>query len=209
VSLRGFFASEKVSGNKPDKCPVALLLIDVINDLEFSGGEEFLPQALRMARSLARLTKRARRNGVPVVYANDNLCPDFSGLVKHCIMDGVRGEAVTTMLRPTRDDYIVLKHKHSGFFSTTLDTLLRYLGTNTLIITGMATDKCVHLTAKDAYIRDFRIFVPADCVAAENKMVSAEALSEMERVLKVDVRPSRAIDFRQLLDPSDDPLDLH
>lgn len=49
--------------------PCALLLIDVINDLEFDGGEKLLPRALPMARKLAALVKRARLAHVPVVYS--------------------------------------------------------------------------------------------------------------------------------------------
>jgi nicotinamidase-related amidase len=103
------------------------------------------------------------------------------------------------LLRPTDDDYFVLKPKHSGFFSTTLDTLLRYLGTKTLIITGMATDICVLFTANDAYMRDFRLYVPSDCVAAEDSNANAYALSYMDRVMKADTRPSYEIEFEDLL----------
>jgi nicotinamidase-related amidase len=196
-------------GNAPDKSEVALLLIDVINDLEFVGGEELLEHALKMARRIAKLKARARNHHVPVVYANDNFGKwrsDFSRLLKHCVEDGVRGEGVVRLLRPTDDDYFVLKPKHSGFFSTTLDTLLRYLGTKTLIITGIATDICVLFTANDAYMRDFRLFVPSDCVAAEDNKASEVALSHMQRVMKADTRPSGEIAFEDLLksNPDDD-----
>jgi nicotinamidase-related amidase len=190
-------------GSAPDQCEVALLLIDVINDLEFVGGAELLPQALKMARSLATLKVRARNHGVPVVYANDNFGrwrSDFSRLLKHCIEDGVRGEGIVKLLIPTEDDYFVLKPKHSGFFSTTLETLLRYLGTRTLIISGIATDICVLFTANDAYMRDFRLFIPSDCVAAEDSEASANALAHMQRVMKADTRPSTEIDFARLLE---------
>ena len=210
--MRGFFNGETQPGNAPDKSHVALLVVDVINDLEFDGGDQLLPHALKMASSLARLIKRARKYGVPVVYANKNhetLGPDFSGLLTHCIEDGVRGERVTKLLRPSFDDYLVLKYKESGFFSTTLDTLLRFLGTDTLIITGMSTDNCVLSTAKDAYIRDFRLFIPSDCVAAENEEVSAESLTHMKRVLKADTRPSSEINFRRLLESSSEQLNSH
>lgn len=155
-----------------------------------------------MARRIASLKARAKKHRVPVVYANDNFGrwrSDFSLLLEHCLEDGVRGEEVARVLRPTDDDYFVLKPKHSGFFSTTLDTLLRYLGTNTLIITGMATDICVLFTANDAYMRDFRLFVPSDCVAAEDTEASEDALAHMQRVMKADISVSDEIDFEGLL----------
>ena len=185
-------------GNAPDKSEVALLIIDVINDLEFEGGERLAPHALSMARRLAELKQRAKQKGVPVIYANDNFGKwqsNFHRLLKHCLKDGVRGEQIVRLLEPEEDDYFVLKPKHSGFYSTTLDTLLRYLGTQILIITGIATDICILFTANDAYMRDFQLIVPSDCVAAEEPEESAYALDHMRRVLKADTRPSAEIDL--------------
>ena len=195
-------SQSSLHGNAPDTCEVALLLIDVINDLEFEGGEELLPHALRMARSLSQLKARARKHGVPVVYVNDNFGKwrsDFPRLLRHCLEDGVRGEKVVELLRPTDDDYFVLKPKQSGFYSTTLDILLRYLGTRTLVLTGIATDICVLFTANDAYMRDFRLFIPSDCVAAKDNEASANALTHMQRVMKADTSPSNEIDFARRL----------
>jgi nicotinamidase-related amidase len=111
----------------PDKSDVALLLIDVINDLDFPEGDQLLRHALPMARQIATLKRRARAEGIPVIYVNDNFGrwrSDFSAQVEHCLEDGVCGKPVAELLRPAKDDYFVLKPKHSGFFSTTLDTLL-------------------------------------------------------------------------------------
>jgi nicotinamidase-related amidase len=190
--------NQDLHGSAPDKADVALLLIDVINDLEFEGAEKLFPHALSMARRLAEFKRRAKKNDVPVIYANDNFGrwrSNFQLLLKHCLEDEVRGEQIVRLLAPDEDDYFVLKPKHSGFFSTTLDTMLRYLGTKTLIITGLATDICVLFTANDAYMRDFKLIVPSDCVAAEDPTESERALNHMRRVLKTDVRPSTEIDF--------------
>jgi nicotinamidase-related amidase len=188
--------NEDLHGFAPDKSETALLLIDVINDLEFDGGEKLLPHAIEMARHLARLKQRVKQQGVPVIYANDNFGrwqSDFQRLLDHCLNDNVRGREVSKILHPDDDDYFVLKPKHSGFFSTTLDTLLRYLGTRTLILSGVATDICVLFTANDAYMRDFKLYIPNDCVAAEDPDHSAATLAHMERVLKADIRESSQI----------------
>src|SRR4051812_27579307 len=119
-------------GSAPDKSAVALLLIDVVNDLDFPEADQLLRHALPMARRIAALKQKARRAGVPVVYVNDNFGrwrSDLNAQVRHCTADGCRGKPVVDLLRPEADDYFVLKPKHSGFFSTTLDTLLEYLGT--------------------------------------------------------------------------------
>ena len=148
----------------------ALLLIDVINDLT-EGGEQLFKYALPMARRIAALKRRAKQSGIPVIYANDNFGKwrsDLSKLIDHCLESGVRGKPMVELLRPDEDDYFVLKPKHSAFFSTTLETLLIYLNVKTLIITGVAGNICVLFTANDAYMRDFNIVIPADCVASND-----------------------------------------
>ena len=182
----------------PDKAETALLLIDVINDLEFDGGEKLLGQALPMAVSLAALKRRAKVAGIPVIYVNDNFGrwrSDFSKLVRHCLEQNVRGRPVVAQLTPDEDDYFILKPKHSAFFQTNLEILLDYLGVTTLILTGMAADICVLFTANDAYMRDFQIAIPSDCVASEEAKLNRQALMLMQRVLKVDTTPSTELEF--------------
>ena len=85
---------------------------------------------------------------------------------------------------------------HSGFFSTTLDVLLERLHVQRLVLTGFAADICVLYTANDAYMRDFKVAVPSDCVASETKRQCLFALEHMTRRLKADTRPSDKIRFR-------------
>lgn len=189
-------------GNAPDKAEAALLLIDVINDLEFDEGEQLLRQALPMARRILDLKRQARALGLPVIYVNDNFGrwrSDFHAQIEHCLKDDVIGQPVVELLLPEPDEYFVLKPKHSGFFSTTLDTLLEYLRVETLVLTGIAGNICVLFTANDAYMRDFRLVVPGDCVASNTKEENQHALGQMERVLKADTRPSTAMDLRAWL----------
>jgi nicotinamidase-related amidase len=188
-------------GFVPDKCPVALLLIDVINDLEFDEGSQLLAHALPMAQKIAGLKSRARAAAVPAIYVNDNFGrwkSDFTAQVKHCLTDGVCGKPVVELLRPRKQDYFVLKPKHSGFFHTTLELLLEYLGSHTLIITGMAANICVLFTANDAYMRDYRLIVPRDCVASNTRRENDMAISQMRRILKADTRSSDELDVRAL-----------
>ena len=185
----------------PDKAPVALLLIDVVNDLEFDGGENLLPHALAMANALAALKHRVKAHGIPVIYANDNFGrwrSDFSKIVEHCLQADMRGQPVVSQLRPDEDDYFILKPKHSAFFQTNLEILLEYLGAKTLMLTGMAGDICVLFSANDAYMRDFRIYIPSDCTASESKERNREALRLMERVLKADISLSTDLKLEQM-----------
>jgi nicotinamidase-related amidase len=193
--------NDDLHGNAPDKSAVALLLIDVINDFDFDEGQQLLEFALPMADKLAALKQRARDQGIPVIYVNDNFGrwrSDFHAQVQHCLQDGVIGKPVVARLRPEEEDYFVLKPKHSGFFSTTLDTLLEYLGTRTLILTGLATNICVLFTANDAYMRDFNLIVPEDCVAANTQEDNRYALEQIQKVLKADITPSSQLDRQSL-----------
>ena len=191
-------------GNAPDEAPTVLLLIDVINDLEFDGGDALLAQALPMAERLAALKRRARAASIPAIYANDNFGKwqsDFATLVRHCTEDDVRGRPVASLLVPDDDDYFVLKPKHSGFFATPLETLLKYLGAHTLILAGITGDMCVLFTAAEAFLRDYHVVVAEDCVASIEPEDNEQALRYMARVMDADVRPSADIDLARLKRP--------
>ena len=188
-------------GMVPDKSPVALILLDVINDLEFEGAEQLAEYAYPMAERIAALKRRAKQAGIPAIYVNDNYGrwqSDWSRLVAHCLDDGVRGRPLVERLKPDAEDYFVLKPKHSGFYSTTLDVLLDYLQARTLIITGLAGNICVLFTANDAYMRDMNLVVPADCTASNDPGDNEYALNQMEKFLKADITPSDRLDLEAL-----------
>jgi nicotinamidase-related amidase len=193
--------NKNLHGNVPDKSPVALLLIDVINDLDFEGNESLLKRARTMANRIASLKERTARAGIASIYVNDNFGKwqsDFRTQVRHCLREGGCGKFLVEKLKPEPKDYFVLKPKHSGFYSTTLETVLRYLETHSLILTGIAGDRCVLFTANDAYLREYRIIVPADCVVSNKPAQNRQALALMERVLKADIRPSARLNLSRL-----------
>ena len=197
--------NDDLHGNVPDQCNVALVLIDVINDMEFDSGPALMKNALPAARKLARLRQRAREAGVPAIYVNDNFGKwrsDFRAQLGHVLEGGVRGEPVARLLRPDEKDYFVLKAKHSGFYHTQLDLLIDYLRVKTLVLTGFTTDICVLFTASDAYMRDIEIIVPPDCVAAADDDHHQRALEHMVRVLDVKTVDSTELDFSELLEPT-------
>src|SRR5437588_3379052 len=111
-----------------------------------------------MARHLATFKARAKTAGVAVIYVYANFGQwrsDFRKQVSHCMRERGRGAKVARLLQPEEDDYFVLKPKSSAFFDTTLGTLLRHLGTQTVVLTGIAADVCILFTAHDAHLRDF------------------------------------------------------
>lgn len=193
--------NDDLHGNVPDRSTVALLLVDVINDMEFEGGEALLRHALPAAEAMAELKHSAKALGVPVIYANDNFGrwrSDFRDVVERCLTTGVRGAPVAQLLIPEPDDYFILKPKHSAFHATALDTLLRYLHARRLILAGFSADSCVLVTAAEAHMRDYRVIVPPECVASRTAEYTRAALEHMARVLDVEVCPAREIDLRAL-----------
>jgi nicotinamidase-related amidase len=187
---------------RPTAIPVAglaLLLIDVINDLSFEGADALIAQAEPMAARLARLKRRAARAGVPIIYVNDNFGQwrsDFRSTVAHCTARNSPGRRVSLRMKPTRRDFFVLKPQHSGFYQTTLDTLLASLKIRRVLLTGIAGNICVLFTANDAYMRGLTLFVPSDCVVSNTPQDNEAALAQMSLVLKADTRPSTALAFR-------------
>ena len=178
----------------------ALLLIDVINDLAFEGSDMLVAQAEPMATRLATLKRRARAAGVPAIYINDNFGQwrsDFRQTVAHCTSPRSPGRRVSRRLKPTSRDYFVLKPKHSGFFDTTLDTLLETLRIHRVIVTGIAGNICVLFTANDAYMRDLKLFAPADCIVSNTAADNDHALRQIETVLKGNLAMSTHLVFRR------------
>lgn len=168
----------------------ALLLIDVINDFDFSGSEKLLRYALPAARRLSVLIRAFKADGVPVIYVNDNFGrwqSDFRDLIDQCTSPACPGHEVASLLIPGEDDYFVLKPKHSGFYSTSLDVLLGYLGVTDLILTGFAGDICVLYTANDAHMRDYDLTIVSDCVASETLRANRIALEQMNSRLKARI----------------------
>ena len=199
---RGPAKNPDLHGNVPENSAVALLLIDVINDMDFEGSEPLVRQAPAMGERIAALKKRAKAARIPVVYINDNFGrwqSDFRRLIQHCLEDGVPGESLVRTLVPDEDDYFVLKPKHSAFFATTLDTLLAYLGAKTLVLTGIAGNICILFSANDAYMRDYHLIVPSDCVASNTAEDNHYALSQIQQVLKGDITPSTGVDLDALV----------
>ena len=181
-------------GNVPDSSPVALLIVDMINDLEFPGGDRLAEQIMPVAAAIRVLRDRAKALDIPVVYVNDNFGrwqSDQTAVIEHCLNNDVRGRPVVQLLAPEPDDYFVLKPKHSGFYSTTLDTLLAYLRASSLIITGVAGNSCVLFTANDAFMRDYHLYVPSDCTASIDPEDNRYALKQVREVLGADTGRQR------------------
>ena len=170
-----------------------LLLIDFFNPSNFQGVQALAGPALRAARNTSRLKDRLRRFGVPAIYANDNFGQwdaEFSTLVSRCAaLQGASGE-IARLLSPQPGDRALLKPRHSAFYGTALEFLLDELQTELLILTGTSTDSCISITAHDAHMRKFKLWIPSDCVASAKLQYSRAALVHLARVTDASIIPS-------------------
>jgi len=178
---------------------VALLLIDVVNHFNFPGGKQLLQNASAILPRLRNLKKRARKAGIPIIYVNDHFGrwrSSFPQVLGHCLKRGGKVRSFVEAIAPNSQDYIVLKPRHSAFYQTPLPLLLDYLGIKRLILTGLATNSCILVTASDAYMREIQIAVPADCCAARTEEEHAAALGHLSSMFGADVTPASSAKFR-------------
>ena len=163
---------------------IALLIIDIVNRFDFEGGDALRRNAAIAARAIRTLRDEAAARGIPVVFVNDNFGEwhaEKSRLIERA--DDWLGQ---TGLRPQPDDYFIVKPQFSGFYATNLAVLLPKLGVRRLVLTGLATDICILFTAADAHMRDYRLWVPADAVAAEDTQRGSVALDIMRAHLAAE-----------------------
>lgn len=171
----------------------ALLIVDMINCLDFDGRAALAPAAIRAARIVAQLRSQADQAGLPVIYVNDNFGAWHSEKSK--LVDRVRaaGSPLGECLEPRPLDYFVIKPQVSGFYATNLPVLLPKLGVTRLVLTGIVTDICILFTAADAHMRDYALWVPEDAVAAEDEQRGAWALDIMAHAMGATITPTREL----------------
>jgi nicotinamidase-related amidase len=171
----------------------ALLIIDMINDMDFSEGNQMFARAEQAAKAIVRLRDQATQAGVPVVYVNDNYGQwhsERSRIIEYCTREDSLGRELVRRVEPRHDDFFVIKPQFSGFYATNLPVLLPKLGANRLILTGLAADICVLFTAADAHMRAYDLWVPADAVASVDQQRTDWALDIMHKAMGADIRPT-------------------
>ena len=168
----------------------AVLVVDMLKDF-FKGGSSTLPSVAPergLESNIRVLVDTAHRLHVPVIYVNDNwknpgeteIDPEFRVWGPHAI-DGTEGAQVVEGIEPTRPiDFIVHKHRYSGFFNTNLDTILRELGVKTCIFSGVHTNCCVQHTVMDAFFRAYETVLVSDCCAAPTKEEHQQGIGYMK-----------------------------
>ena len=193
---------EQQHGLMPDRSTAALIILDVLSDFRFPDGEAVLRAARRIAPRIARLKSKAREAGMATLYVNDNpgrWRSNLPALLEHCSAPPALGPDVIAQLTPDADDYFIMKPRHSGFYATPLEVLLKHLGAERLVLTGVSSHQCVLFTASDAHVRNFELIVPRDCVGAPTAGDTRYALHYFNSVLGADTRASTRLRLATLM----------
>lgn len=170
----------------------ALLIVDVINDFAFPGGDRLASHMAPVMDAIEAVRARYDKAQRPVIYVNDNFGrwrSNFDEVIAWCGREGAAGAAVAARLEPRGSDYFVLKPAQSGFYQTALATLLDHLKVSHLALAGVTADQCVLTTAMDAHIRNYPLWVPGDAVTSITEARKQRALDHMREVLGVRVSP--------------------
>ena len=180
-------------GDKPAPGGTALVIADMVNDLDFGEGEGMKPAVKAAAEAILRLRDEADALGVPVIYVNDNYGrwhSERSKIIEYCLREESVGADIVEMIRPRDNDYFVIKSQFSGFYASSLPVLLPKLKANRLVLTGVAADICVLFTAADAHMREYGLWVPRDAVAAASRDRLNWSLEIMRNSMGAEICPT-------------------
>jgi nicotinamidase-related amidase len=175
----------------------ALLIIDMINDMDFEESDDLLAQIDAIVDVIAGLRKQADAARIPIIFVNDNFGQwhsDRARILEY--VKGTRGREAAARLRPRDNDYFVIKPQVSGFYATNLPVLLPRLGVSRLILAGVAADICVLFTAADAHMRDYTLWVPRDAVASDRPEHRDWALGILRKSMGAETRATSDLSLR-------------
>lgn len=168
----------------------ALIIVDMIND--FVTGKLGSPRAREIVPNIAALIKKAREQRIPVVYLHDAHSPDDNELSiwgEHA-MKGTQGSEIILQLKPEKNDTVIEKRWYSGFVDTELPEILKKLGADTLVFTGVSTDICVQNNVAYAYFSGYRTIVPRDCTASIDEESYELSLKYMKNIYGTEITTS-------------------
>jgi nicotinamidase-related amidase len=172
----------------------ALLILDMITAMDFRGAGSMLRDTEQASRTILKLRNAADKARLPVIYVNDNFGEWHSEryrLVERALAG--EGREIVARLAPRDGDYFIIKPQFSGFYATNLQVLLPKLGVDRLVLTGVSADICVLFTAADAHMRDYRLWIPEDAVAAQTHERRRWALEIMKQSMGAEVRSTERL----------------
>ncbi len=169
--------------------PGVLLVIDMLNPYDHDDADPIEGVGGRNDRSPLRdVLAAARDRDVLTVYVNDNR-GDWSAARQELVeraLEGTAPDLIEPIVPPEGTPFVV-KARHSIFYGTQVDYLLRQAEADPILLTGQVTEQCILYSALDAYVRHFNVVVPRDCVAHIHEDLADAALRMMEVNMRAKV----------------------
>jgi nicotinamidase-related amidase len=170
---------------------VALIVVDMLNRYEHEDAEPLRASVRAVLPTMAELVDVARASEVLTVYVNDNHGDWTAG--RRALIEWAKGGADPSLvdpIAPPGDVPFLVKARHSAFYATQLEYLLRSHGVQRIVLVGQVTEQCILYSALDAYIRHFDVTVPRDAVAHIHSDLAGAALKMMEVNMRADLTPA-------------------
>jgi nicotinamidase-related amidase len=166
----------------------ALIVIDMLNRYEHSDAEPLLSSVRGILTALSRLIEKARRSGILTVYVNDNHGDWTAGRTQlsQWALQGADPSLIEPIL-PAENVPFLIKARHSVFYATQLEYLLRHENIDRVVLCGQVTEQCILYSALDAYVRHFQVVVVRDAVAHIHEDLARAALRMMERNMRAEI----------------------
>ena len=174
----------------------ALIVVDMLNAYDFEDAERLVENVERSLPKMQELVKRAREQEAPIIYVNDNMGEwrsDRDKLVEE-VLKGEYARLVEPIV-PDEDTMFVVKARHSIFYETPLEYLVRQEEIDRLVLVGQVTEQCILYSALDAHIRHIPVIVPRDAVAHIEPDLAEAALRMMEANMEAVVVDAAEVDF--------------
>lgn len=154
----------------------ALLVIDMQNEfVKPHWTPDWVPDATKKVPVIKRLINHCRKHGIPVIYtiySNTHKYLDRPKTGKYMpgrysevdleITNSFKDSEVWHELAPMNDEIVIKKSSYGGFYNTPLETILKNMGKDTVIITGVIANYCCSMTARQAYERSFKVVYGSD-----------------------------------------------
>jgi nicotinamidase-related amidase len=166
----------------------ALIVIDMLNRYEHEDAGPLLSSVRGILPALSRLIEKARGADVLTVYVNDNHGDWTAGRTQlsQWALEGADPSMIEPIL-PAEDVPFLIKARHSVFYATQLEYLLRHENIDRVMLCGQVTEQCILYSALDAYVRHFQVVVVRDAVAHIHEDLAHAALRMMQRNMRAEI----------------------
>ena len=140
----------------------------------------------RILPNVRRLQDACRAGGVELVHIRVKYltsdCRDGQrslAMEQKALSADARDDDFLEMVAPQGDEIVIDKTSAGTFNSTAIDQILRNMKVDRLWVTGIVTEGCVELTARDAADRGFSVTLVTDCLASSTRAAHDDALQRM------------------------------